>query len=242
MSSDISEDTIRRIARDEAEAVVADDVVVEDGDGEEWSLRTLMERFEVSRRTALQALGLLALGYAAPRAVLQAVSGTAAAAADDNLTVPGTLDVDSVDYNSLTPDYRVAGPFTQSEGVSSSKSTSNGTYGVIYDVTGAVDGAAIPTNATLYGRFYHALRADTGETVFALPRFDTGVGSAVAITELEISKSGTGWAVVDSGWQEITSITPSQTFSVTDIRGKVSGGTGDFNYQRHGVLLAGVES
>jgi len=95
--TELTKEEIRRIAREEAETVYAKDVEVKDPDGEQWSLRTLMERFEIDRRTALQAIGLIALGYHAPRAVLTAVSQSAEAAADDNLTVPGTLDAGAVD-------------------------------------------------------------------------------------------------------------------------------------------------
>lgn len=68
----------RDIAREEARAVY-NDLGAVDGDGREWTIRGLMEQFNIDRRTALQAIGLIALGYAAPTAVLHAVSGTARA-------------------------------------------------------------------------------------------------------------------------------------------------------------------
>jgi len=97
MSSEtqIPEDKIRSIAREEAEEVY--DVEVEDADGEGWSIGKLMDRFQVSRRTALKAIGLIAVGYGAPRAVLQVISQNAEAAAQDDLNVPGTLTAGSVD-------------------------------------------------------------------------------------------------------------------------------------------------
>jgi len=99
MSDDIEESEIRRIAREEALDVAG--LEAKDPDGEAWSIRKLMSQFEVDRRTALQAMGLIALGYAAPRAVLSTISGTAEAAPDDNLTVPGTLDADAVSTDEI---------------------------------------------------------------------------------------------------------------------------------------------
>lgn len=92
------EEQFREIAREEAKDVY--DIQVEDGDGSSWSLSSIMQRFEVDRRTALKALGLVAIGYTAPIAVLKAVSGTAQAAATDDLTVPGTLDAGTVSTDS----------------------------------------------------------------------------------------------------------------------------------------------
>jgi len=97
--SNMPEDKIRRIAREEAKKV--NDIEVEGGDGEGWNLRKLMDQFEISRRTALAALGLISVGYHAPRAVLQVISRDAAAAPDDDLTVPGTLTAGSVDTERL---------------------------------------------------------------------------------------------------------------------------------------------
>lgn len=96
MSQDLSQEDVQRIARSEAEAVY-EELGVEDPDGRQWTLTRLCERFEVSRRTALEALGLIALGYTAPIAILKSTSGTAQAqAATDNLTVPGTVDASAV--------------------------------------------------------------------------------------------------------------------------------------------------
>lgn len=93
-AASLTEDEIRRLAREEVREVAGLDA--NDPDGEAWSVRKLMSQFEVDRRTALQAMGLIALGYAAPRAVLSAISGTAEAAPDDNLTVPNTLDAGAI--------------------------------------------------------------------------------------------------------------------------------------------------
>jgi len=90
-----TEEQIRKIAREEARKV--NDIEVEDADGEGWSIPKLMDQFEISRRTALQAIGLMSIGYHAPKAVLRVVSQNAEAASDDNLTVPGTLDAGAVD-------------------------------------------------------------------------------------------------------------------------------------------------
>lgn len=74
-----------------------EELTVEDASGGSWSLTKLMDRFEINRRTALKAIGLVAIGYTAPRAVLQAVSGTAEAQqSTDDLTVPGQLNADLV--------------------------------------------------------------------------------------------------------------------------------------------------
>jgi hypothetical protein len=92
---------IREIAREEAQDI--HDVTVDDGD-EEWSLSKLMGRFEISRRTALKAIGLIGLGYTAPKAVVSAVSQPAEAAPEDDLTVPGTLDAGAVSTDAGTLD------------------------------------------------------------------------------------------------------------------------------------------
>jgi len=98
------EEQIRRIAREEARDVAG--IEVEGPDGGQWSLSKLMENFEISRRTALQAMGLIALGYHAPKAVLQVFAQDGEAAAQDNLTVPGTLSAGAID----TEEARISGP------------------------------------------------------------------------------------------------------------------------------------
>lgn len=71
-------DAWRAAAREEARAVY-DELGAVDADGREWTLRGLMNKFNINRRTALQAIGLIAIGYAAPTAVLHAATGTASA-------------------------------------------------------------------------------------------------------------------------------------------------------------------
>jgi hypothetical protein len=110
---------IREIAREEAQEVY--DLRVRDADGTEWSLSTITERFGCSRRTALKALGLIAVGYTGPVALLKVAAGTAEAAPDDDLTVPGTVNAGAVrakrmgagtyhfvgDYDGSDPDARL---------------------------------------------------------------------------------------------------------------------------------------
>jgi len=100
--TEYNEEQIRRIAREEARDVAG--IGVEGPDGEEWSLSKLMENFEISRRTALQAMGLIALGYHAPKAVLEVFAQDGEAASQDNLTVPGTLDAGAIDTGEGTID------------------------------------------------------------------------------------------------------------------------------------------
>jgi len=90
-----SAEQIRQIAREEARDVYDDEVV--EADGEEWSVRSMMDRFEISRRTALGAMGLLIAGVVADpaEAVMRSYVGTAEAQTGD-LTVPGTLSADAV--------------------------------------------------------------------------------------------------------------------------------------------------
>lgn len=85
---------IREIAREEAQSVY-DDEVVEDEDGKEWSVRSMMDRFEVSRRTALGAMGLLLAGVVADpaEAVMRSYVGTAEAQSANDFTVPGDMTV-----------------------------------------------------------------------------------------------------------------------------------------------------
>lgn len=85
---------VREIAREEARDIY-DDVVVQDDDGEEWSITKLIDQFQIGRRPALKALGLIAVGYPATGAALRAVSGTAEAqtTGDGDFTVPGDMSV-----------------------------------------------------------------------------------------------------------------------------------------------------
>lgn len=99
-TSNITEETVREIAREEAREV--HDLAVEDDSGEQWSLKRLMSNFKVTRRQALASLGLIAVGYAAPRAVAKVVVGQAEADPGDDLTVPGVLDAGAIDTDEGT--------------------------------------------------------------------------------------------------------------------------------------------
>jgi hypothetical protein len=85
----------REAARDEANNILEEPV--EADDGEEWSVRKMMDRFELSRRAALGAMGLLIVGSVTDpvEAALRAVSQPAAAQTQD-LTVPGTVNASAV--------------------------------------------------------------------------------------------------------------------------------------------------
>lgn len=102
-----SAEQIRQIAREEARDVYDDEVV--EADGEEWSVRSMMDRFEIPRRTALGAMGLLIVGSVTDpvEAVMRSYVGTAEAQAND-LTVPGTLSADAVSAEQLNTDYHFA--------------------------------------------------------------------------------------------------------------------------------------
>lgn len=84
----------REEARQEARDVYDDEVV--EADGEEWSVRSMMDRFEISRRTALGAMGLLIVGSVTDpvEAVMESYAGTAEAqTGPKDFTVPGDMTV-----------------------------------------------------------------------------------------------------------------------------------------------------
>jgi hypothetical protein len=99
------EQTIRQIAREEARDIY--DIDVEDGDGETWSLFKLMDSFGIRRRTALKAMGLMALGSSSTVAVLRAMSGSAEGATGSAGQIGTDTDRpdiygDSADLNSVS--------------------------------------------------------------------------------------------------------------------------------------------
>jgi len=101
------EQTIRQIAREEARDIY--DIDVEDGDGETWSLFKLMDSFGIRRRTALKAMGLMALGSSSTVAVLRAMSGSAEGATGSAGQIGTDTDRpdiygDSADLNSVSTD------------------------------------------------------------------------------------------------------------------------------------------
>jgi hypothetical protein len=112
----LTEAEIRDIAREEARQEVAE-LEVEDSDGLEWSLAQFVDEFDLSRRQALQAMGLVALGYSGGAAVRRLAIGEAEAATTDDLTIPGQLTVNgSVDLSS-------AGTLTLGSGLDASNVT-----------------------------------------------------------------------------------------------------------------------
>ena len=100
-TDDFEEEQIREIAREEARNIY--ELEVEDDEtGEKWSIRRFIRDFKLSRREALQAVGLVALGVGAREAVAQILIGDAQAAAQDNLNVPGTVDAGAANVDDLT--------------------------------------------------------------------------------------------------------------------------------------------
>lgn len=106
--ADVPEDKVRRVVREE----LREELAVSGPDGREWSMGDLMDGFDLDRRTTLQALGLVALGFTASEAIIRAVAGEAEAATDD-LTVPGTATVDALVANSVNS----GGPLADGDGV-----------------------------------------------------------------------------------------------------------------------------
>jgi hypothetical protein len=153
-----------------------------------------------------------------------------------------SLTTDAVDYNSLTPDYRIAGPYVQSEGLTSNPTTTSTSYSTILEMAGADDISDIPTNATLYGRLVVQMKiSNSSNKVFAVPKVDNG-SSDERLGELEVTHTGdTNFTRVDSGWVEITS-SISGVITFPRLEGKVDGGTGTHVRNRHGLLFAGVVS
>lgn len=151
--------------------------------------------------------------------------------------------LEQLDYDGLTPDYRLTGPLTQADATSNTSTTSTTYPTTIFFLRGAFDISDIPTNSTLYGRLFMNMQiSDAAETVFIRPRIRDEVdGGATAIPELEISHTGdTAFTMVDSGWVEITTDIGGSIVSPNQLSGKVSGGTGTYNYLRHGLHFAGV--
>jgi hypothetical protein len=93
--TELTEAQIREIARKEARDVAGLEVD-DDETGEKWSVRRFISEFDLSRREALQAIGLVSIGVGAREAVARIFIQNAEAAPQDDLTVPGTLDAGTV--------------------------------------------------------------------------------------------------------------------------------------------------
>jgi len=103
----LDEQAIRKIAQEEAREIY--DIEVEDGNGENWSLIELVDTFGIKRRTALKAMGLMAVGSSATVAVLQSISGEAEAAVGSAGQIGTdadrpTIKADDIDANSVSTD------------------------------------------------------------------------------------------------------------------------------------------
>ena len=109
------EEQVREIAAEESRKQASDGILTMeflDGHGDEWTVVDMMKQFPIGRRGAMKAMGLIAIGYAAPTAVLHVMAGTAEAdrAADttestlaptDDFVVPGQADVGSLDADQV---------------------------------------------------------------------------------------------------------------------------------------------
>jgi len=100
-NTQLTEVQIREIAREEARDV-AGMTAADETTGEEWSVRRLIDRFELTRREAISAFGLIMIGVGAREAVARVLIGSAEAAPQDDLTVPGTLNAGSVQTDETT--------------------------------------------------------------------------------------------------------------------------------------------
>ena len=100
----------REEARQEARDVYDDEVV--EADGEEWTVRSMMDRFEISRRTAIGAMGLLLVGSVTDpvEAVMRSYVGTAEAQSKD-LTIPGTINANAVSTEQMGSERHYAGSY-----------------------------------------------------------------------------------------------------------------------------------
>jgi len=154
----------------------------------------------------------------------------------NNITA-NSVNTDGVDYNALTPDYRLQ---TFNLPIESSNQTTTSTdYTTLFELGGVVDVGDIPLNTSLYGRLIIANINDTSsETTFARP---TVLGGGGALPELEVSRTSTSFGIADSGWTEITTAL-SGNQRAWAIEGKVSGGTGEYFNNNLSLQLAGVES
>jgi len=94
-NTQLTEAQIREIAREEARDITKM-TAADEATGEEWSVRRLIDRFELTRREAISAFGLIMIGVGAREAVARVLIGSAEAAPQDDLTVPGTLNAGAV--------------------------------------------------------------------------------------------------------------------------------------------------
>lgn len=120
-------------------------------------------------------------------------------------------------------------------------STSNTTSVRLVWASGGFPLDTIPEAATLKARFTAEIDIDDGTETFDVePRVHDTDANPHDLTELRISTSSTARQQIDSGWQDVTTITPDDLYVFKEVRGHVSAGTatGTFRAGR-GALLVG---
>lgn len=133
----------------------------------------------------------------------------------------------------VTPTYRLTEFHRPKEGIN--QTTTSTSLENIFILGGAIDVGNIPEHTTLHGRFIIGLSNDTSsETTTATPKTN---GSGTLLSELEVSATGTGFQLVDSGWTEITSGL-SGIERDWRVEGKVSAGTGEFFANNVSLFIA----
>lgn len=122
--------------------------------------------------------------------------------------------------------------YIQTEGLAeeSPSSWTNTSYSNVAVASGGFDFSTTPISTTLHGRFMANMENDTaGESTFLKPSLRDESGSNQVLDELEISVTGTGFTMANSGWTEITTSLNDQFHAFVQARGRVSGGTGSLN-------------
>lgn len=222
-------------------------VSAEDEQGRSWDLQSLMD-IGLTRRAAMVAIGVMLTGGT----LVQAIGTAEAAGFNDGDGQIGdsnsrfdwyadAIDTNLVNYNGLTPDYRLESFRTPTE--SSDQSTTSTSYTQVLLYHGHLKLDQMPSALTLYGRLKVRVRNDTSnESVSVRPRiYDGANGTYRNLTSLELSGTSTSDTVLDSGWTDISGDIDqlSALHRAPSLEMKVSGGTGTVNYQSTQLDIAG---
>jgi len=114
--------------------------------------------------------------------------------------------------------------------IDSEQTTTSTSYSTIHNSKGVFDLGNNPPATSLYGLFITVMRNDTGgETTSAVPRLFGLGGDVKEMSELELSVTDTSKTRVSTGWTEITTSLTDDFYGWT-YRGKVTAGTGAFNF------------
>lgn len=153
-----------------------------------------------------------------------------------------SLATDAVDFEGLTPDYRLAE--FKAATVSSNQSVASTSFTDTLALRGATLPSEIPSGATLHGRLLVRVDAPSSETITVRGRlWDDGADAWRVVTGEATSASGATDAVLDTGWSDISGniSNPSNVHNFAWVQAKTSsGGTGTVEHRNPSLELAGV--